>query len=80
MKQNPLKWLFFHAAVSCALACIGARILDWYNPFMDFWGQMWIVRVLLGISLFLAAVLWADEKIRGRKKQKNLQEDTPERL
>ncbi len=34
----------------------------------------------LVLSLFQAAVLWADEKIRERKKQKNLQEDTPERL
>lgn len=77
MKRNSLKWLFFHAAVSCALACITARILDWYNPFMDFWGRMWIVRAALVISLFLAAVLLAHEKIRERKKQKNLQEEHP---
>lgn len=59
-----LKWFFFHAAVSCAIACIAARILDWYNPFMDFWGRMWVVRLALAVSLFLAAGLKLCEHYR----------------
>lgn len=60
--RRRLKWFFFHLAVSCAFACIAARILDWYNPFMDFWGRMWIVRLMLAVSLFLAAGLKLSEQ------------------
>lgn len=35
-----IKQILFHIAVICGLVCITARILDWYNPYMDFGGHL----------------------------------------
>lgn len=29
-----------HICVICSFVCIITRVLDWYNPYMDFCGQV----------------------------------------
>jgi hypothetical protein len=36
-----------HVGVICSLVCVMARILDWYNPFMDFGGHITFVQQIL---------------------------------
>ena len=35
-RMRLIKQILFHTAVICGLVCLTAKILDWYNPFMDF--------------------------------------------
>lgn len=41
-------------AVICGLVCLVAKILDWYNPFMDFSGHV----SLIGISACTAVLMF----------------------
>lgn len=34
-------------AVICSLVCLIAKILDWYNPFMDFTGHIGAIQLIL---------------------------------
>ncbi len=46
-----LKGLMAHLCIICSLALIVVRILDWYNPFMDFAGHtVWIQDILIACS------------------------------
>lgn len=49
-------WLL-HIAVACSIACIVFKILDWYNPFMDFQGHGQIIQWGLYISTILAGLI-----------------------
>ena len=49
-------WLL-HIAVACSLACIVFKILDWYNPFMDFQGHGQILQWGLYISTILMGMM-----------------------
>lgn len=42
-----------HICVICSFVCIIAKILDWYNPYMDFTGQIWYIRLCLYVSVIL---------------------------
>lgn len=33
--------ILLHVAFICNLLLVAARVLDWYNPYMDFAGTMW---------------------------------------
>lgn len=52
-----IKTVLFHIAVTCGLICAVAKILDWYNPFMDF-GRHLIWAGMAGcMTVFLFALL-----------------------
>ena len=42
-----MKKVLFHIAVICGLVCAVAKILDWYNPYMDFEGHTVVLHYLL---------------------------------
>lgn len=42
--------LALHICIICGIACITAKILDWYNPFMDFFGHMIYVLIVFCVS------------------------------
>ena len=48
-----IKQILFHTAVICGLVCLTAKILDWYNPFMDFSGHV----SFIGLSACMAVLL-----------------------
>lgn len=36
IEMNRLRGLLLHIGVICSFVCIAAKVLDWYNPYMDF--------------------------------------------
>lgn len=48
--------ILLHAGVICSLICITAKILDWYNPYMDFTGHIQMIQEILYISVIILAI------------------------
>lgn len=56
MKRETIRTLFLHAALICSIVTMTAGILDWYNPYMNFSGQVRPLSFLeTGALLLLAA-------------------------
>ena len=51
--MNRLKGLLLHIGVICSCVCMIAKILDWYNPFMDFTGHVWFMQIALYFAVIL---------------------------
>ncbi|MDO5426166.1 MAG: hypothetical protein Q4F41_20920 [Eubacteriales bacterium] len=45
--MKRLRGILLHVCVICSLVCITAKILDWYNPYMDFTGHIWWIQMVL---------------------------------
>lgn len=52
--MERIRSLLLHISMICALVCVTAKVLDWYNPFMDFTGHIWLIQAVLYLT---AAVL-----------------------
>ncbi len=37
---STIRKILLHVCVVCSLVSITAKILDWYNPYMDFYGHV----------------------------------------
>lgn len=44
-----------HVGAICSFVCIAAKVLDWYNPYMDFSGHIWFVQMTLYFAVILLA-------------------------
>ena len=55
--MDRLKGFLLHIGVICSCVCIIAKVLDWYNPFMDFTGHVWFVQFTLYFSVILLAFI-----------------------
>lgn len=53
-----------HTGVICSCVCIISKVLDWYNPFMDFTGHVWFVQIALYFVVIMMAL------IKGPRKRK----------
>lgn len=51
--MNKIRGILLHVCVICSLVCMTAKILDWYNPYMDFTGHIWKIQM----ALYLSAIL-----------------------
>ena len=51
-----MKKVLFHIAVICGLVCAVAKILDWYNPYMDFGGHVAWAGMAGCVAVFLFGV------------------------
>ena len=58
--MNRVREILLHICVVCSLVCVTAKILDWYNPYMDFtghiWGSRWhciCLRLFLGLPGYM---------------------------
>ena len=40
----------------CSIVCIAARVLDWYNPYMDFTGHISLIQIVLYVAVLVVAV------------------------
>lgn len=50
--------ILLHIAVICSFVCIIAKILDWYNPFMDFTGHIVVIQIVLYVAVPMIALTW----------------------
>lgn len=55
--MNRLRGLLLHTGVICSFVCIAARVLDWYNPYMDFTGHIWFMQLTLYSAVILLAFI-----------------------
>lgn len=53
--MNRVRGLLLHAGVICSFVCLVAKILDWYNPYMDFSGHV----IFMQLALYFAVILLA---------------------
>ena len=68
--MNKIKQILFHISVICGLICIAGKVLDWYNPYMDFGGHVYGFFVLFGISIVFQGVLELHEIYKGHMDRK----------
>lgn len=54
--MERLKGLLLHIGVICSCVCITAKVLDWYNPFMDFTGHIWYMQMTLYFAVIILAL------------------------
>ena len=54
--MNKIRGILLHVCVVCSLVCVTAKILDWYNPYMDFTGHIWGIQMALYLSAILLGV------------------------
>lgn len=57
-----LKGLLLHIGVICSCVCMIAKVLDWYNPFMDFTGHVWYIQLALYFTVILLALIKSQRK------------------
>ena len=60
--MEKLKEFLLHIGVICSCICIIAKVLDWYNPFMDFTGHVWYMQIALYIAVILLALIKSQRK------------------
>ncbi len=72
--MNRFQIFLLHVCVVCSLVCMAAKLLDWYNPYMDFSGHIMGVQFLLYGCIFLQVIcneiMFAASNHRKRKQQK----------
>lgn len=62
--MNILRKLLLQISVICSFVCIIAKILDWYNPFMDFSGHIAAIQYCLYTAVLIYALTAAPKKIQ----------------
>lgn len=71
--MNRLREILLHMCVICSLICISAKVLDWYNPYMDFSGHIWGIQMALCLAVFVLAAFQTpvrQQKIPGKRNVK----------
>lgn len=66
--MNILRGFLLHIGVICSFVCLIAKILDWYNPYMDFSGHVWVVQMALYLAVIVLAVMGRHGYQKGGKK------------
>ena len=71
-KINLLEYIGEQIGLICSMVLIVVRILDWFNPYMDFMGHSYFVLYLLcacSISLGLYGIFGRKEEPKGRRRK-----------
>lgn len=68
-----IKGILLNICIICSMVCIALKVLDWYNPYMDFAGHAAFIPYTLYISVFLYAIL---EAFSGRSRQEDKRKKT----
>lgn len=55
--MNSFRGFVLHIGVICSCVCVIARVLDWYNPFMDFTGHVWYIQMALYFVVILLSLI-----------------------
>lgn len=55
--MRALRGILLQISVICSLVCIITKILDWYNPYMDFSGHVWYIQLCLYAAVITMMLL-----------------------
>lgn len=69
--MSVLKGILLQASVVCSFVCIMAEILDWYNPYMNFSGHVWLAKLCIYVAVLALALLTKygnSSQMKNRKK------------
>lgn len=67
--MNRVRGILLHICVVCSLVCVTAKILDWYNPYMDFTGHIWGIQMALYLGVIVLALIKESTYSMQRKRQ-----------
>ena len=65
--MNRFRGFLLHLCVICSFVCIIARVLDWYNPYMDFSGHLFWIQNTMYAGIVLLAVTKTHKSLKGKK-------------
>lgn len=51
--MSRVRGILLHVCVVCSFVCITAKILDWYNPYMNFTGHIWGIQMVLYLAVII---------------------------
>lgn len=54
--MSIIRGILLHMCVICSLVCMTAKILDWYNPYMNFTGHIWGIQMVLYMSAIILGI------------------------
>ena len=54
--MSRVRGILLHVCVVCSFVCITAKILDWYNPYMNFTGHIWEIQMALYLSAIILGI------------------------
>lgn len=63
---STIRKILLHVCVVCSLVSITAKILDWYNPYMNFSGHVSGLQMVLYFVVILLAVTEGGKRISGK--------------
>lgn len=66
--MNVVRGMLLHVCVVCSLVCVAAKILDWYNPYMDFTGHIWSIQMALYLSAIILGITRKYKKFSRHKR------------
>lgn len=64
-----IRGILLHISVICSLVCIAAKVLDYYNPYMDFSGHVAGLQILLYVGVVLLEATRQYQKRRPKSKK-----------
>lgn len=71
---STIRKILLHVCVVCSLVSIAAKILDWYNLYMNFSGHVSGLQMVVYFVVILLAVTEGGKRISGKKSQRHVEE------
>lgn len=65
--MDKLRGILLHIGVICSCVCMIAKVLDWYNPFMDFTGHVRYMQIALYFVVIILALIKKPSQISRRR-------------
>ncbi len=62
--MRKARWILLQIAVICSFIGIITKILDWYNPYMNFSGHTFFTQIILYVCVITLAYGRAGKKVK----------------
>ena len=68
--MSKMRGILLHVCVVCSLVCVTAKVLDWYNPYMNFTGHILGIQMALYLSAIILGITRKYVSSKQKMKQK----------
>lgn len=65
--MNRFQELLLHVCVVCSFVYIIAKVIDWYNPYMDFSGRIYWSQVVMCVGVNLLCMMGTHKNLHRKK-------------